>query len=168
MINTFLAELLRKLCVISAANLQRGFSATIAPFEGTELQEGQLAQAEQSIMEKNDNDILTEKDQLFSLKFKECIAQDYPNAKLSLSIVATQLAMSERQLQRKVKAIAGISFSDILRDYRLTQGQRLLKNGEQIAVIADHVGFGSSSYFVRCFKAKYGTTPNDYRKQLAS
>ncbi|MCJ8293495.1 MAG: response regulator [Colwellia sp.] len=148
------------------AILQRGFSATIAPIEGSELQDaGQQAQAEQSIMEKNDNDILTEKDQLFALKFKECIAQGYQNPNLSLSIVATQLAMSERQLQRKVKAIAGISFSEILRDYRLSQGQRLLKNGEQIAVIADQVGFGSSSYFVRCFKAKFGTTPNDYRKK---
>jgi len=73
--------------------------------------------------------------------------------------------MSERQLQRKLKALIGATFSESLRDYRLSQAKDLLFKGEQVAVIADKVGFNSSSYFVRCFKAKYGTTPNDFRKK---
>ena len=51
----------------------------------------------------------------------------------------------------------------VVRDYRLRQAYLLLNNGEQVAVIADAVGFASSSYFGRCFKAKYSKTPNDYR-----
>ena len=74
--------------------------------------------------------------------------------------------MIERPLQRKVKAITGIVLSETLRDYHLSDEQRLLINDEQIAVIADQFGFDSISYFVRCFKTMFGTTPNDYRKKV--
>ncbi len=110
------------------------------------------------------SDNLTDKEQQFYLRFKNYMNEQYPDSELSLTSVSSQLAMSDRQLQRKLKAICGCSFSDILRDIRLTQGECLLNKGEQIAVIADQVGFSSSSYFVRCFKAKYGKTPNEYRK----
>jgi len=107
---------------------------------------------------------LSKVEQQFLQRFKELIAQNYTNTELTLPIVSSQLAMSDRQLQRKLKAISGASFSEMLREFRLAQGQRLLHDGEQISVIADRVGFSSSSYFVRCFKAKYGKSPNDYRK----
>jgi len=109
-------------------------------------------------------DDFPKKDQQFLIQFKELIEQGHQDPELTLTMISIQLAMSDRQLQRKLKAIIGISFSEILREHRLTQGCLLLDNGEQIAVIADQVGFGSSSYFVRCFKAKYGKTPNEYRK----
>ena len=107
---------------------------------------------------------ITELEQKFLSRFTELIEKNYSLADFSLSMISADLAMSERQLQRKLRATSGSSFSEILREYRLTQGHLLLNNGEQIAVIADKVGFGSSNYFVRCFKAKYGKTPNEYRK----
>lgn len=112
----------------------------------------------------NEPDVLSGVEQQFLLRFKELIEQGYTNSELNLPMISSQLAMSDRQLQRKLKAISGTSFNEMLREYRLTQGRQLLNNGEQIAVIADKVGFTSSSYFVRCFKAKYGKPPNDYRK----
>jgi len=112
----------------------------------------------------NKADELSAVEQRFILRFKEFIEQGYTNPELTLPMISGQLAMSERQLQRKLKAISGTSFSEMLREFRLMRGHQLLNDGEQIAIIADQVGFTSSSYFVRCFKAKYGKTPNDYRK----
>ena len=103
-------------------------------------------------------------EQTFLRRLNEILEQNYTNSELSLAMISSQLAMSDRQLQRKLKAISGTSFSEMLREYRLVKGRLLLQSGLQIAVIADEVGFNSSSYFVRCFKAKYGKTPNDYRK----
>jgi AraC-like DNA-binding protein len=37
--------------------------------------------------------------------------------------------------------------------------------GLQIADIAMQLGFGSSRYFSRCFKACYGMAPGEYRKK---
>lgn len=103
-------------------------------------------------------------EQQFLQRFNDAIEQHYTNPELNLPIIASCLAMSERQLQRKLKAVSGIHFSELLRDYRLSKSCVLLKQQEKIAITADQIGFSSSSYFVRCFKAKYGKTPNEFRK----
>ncbi|MBV1909546.1 MAG: response regulator, partial [Kangiellaceae bacterium] len=113
-----------------------------------------------------ETNLLTDKDRAFLKCFKQIIETDHGNSELSISMVSDQLAMSDRQLQRKLKAVSGSSFSDLLRGYRLERGGELLKenaNDLQVAVIADRVGFNSSNYFVRCFKARYGQTPTEYR-----
>jgi len=130
----------------------------------TAIKETVVAELSENAEITNKTVNLSNVEQQFLQRFNESIEDGYTNPKLTLPMISAQLAMSERQLQRKLKALSGINFSEILREYRLTQGQKLLNNGEQIAVIADQVGFTSSSYFVRCFKAKYGKTPNDYRK----
>lgn len=107
---------------------------------------------------------LTEKDHQFIEKLQSLYQQLHTDSTLNLSMVADKLTMSERQLQRKLKVLLGATFSESLRDHRLTQAKHLLMQGEQVAVIADKVGFNSSSYFVRCFKAKYEVTPNEFRK----
>ena len=57
--------------------------------------------------------------------------------------------------------------NDFVLNYRLKQATVLLKEnpGLQIADIAIQLGFGSSRYFSRCFKACYGMTPGEYRKK---
>ncbi|MCJ8274169.1 MAG: AraC family transcriptional regulator [Psychrosphaera sp.] len=107
---------------------------------------------------------LPNKHQQFMACFSGFIAEGYADPELDLTIISAQMAMSNRQLQRKLKAMSGTTFGEVLRDYRLNQAYLLLNSGEQIAAIADAVGFASSNYFSRCFKAKYGKTPNDYRK----
>jgi len=111
---------------------------------------------------------LTIKNNHFLARFKQIINDNHHNPEFNLIMLSNELAMSERQLQRKLKAVSGSSFSDLLRCYRLERSSLLLKDELQhdvhVAVIADQVGFSSSSYFVRCFKAKYGQTPNEYRK----
>ncbi len=107
---------------------------------------------------------LSSKDQLFVDRINELLKQEHADSELSLPMIAEKLAMSDRQFQRKIKALLGITFSELLRDHRLEQAGLLLNQGEQVAVTAYQVGFNSSSYFVRCFKAKYGHTPNEFRK----
>jgi len=122
--------------------------------------DNEAVEIEQKIMTTD----LSPIEQLFLQRFDETIEQNYANPELNLSTVASCLAMSERQLQRKLKAVSGINFSELLRDYRLSKSCALLKQQEKIAATAEQIGFSSSSYFVRCFKAKYGKTPNEFRK----
>ncbi|MCW9017637.1 MAG: ATP-binding protein, partial [Kangiellaceae bacterium] len=117
---------------------------------------------------KTHNGLMLDKDAAFFDRFTQVVSNEYADPELSVSRVSVQLAMSDRQLQRKLKAVIGSSFSDLLREYRLEQSCVLLKassNSEmQIAVIADKVGFRSSNYFTRCFKARFELTPNEFRK----
>jgi len=43
----------------------------------------------------------------------------------------------------------------------LQEGAKLLQAGANVADAAYSVGFLSLSYFAKCFKAQFGTTPSD-------
>ena len=113
------------------------------------------------IEDKSINDF-TNKELAFYRQFEKCIKKRASQAGLTLSMVASELAMSDRQFQRKINAL-GIGFSEFLKSHRLEQAVTLLKNQEKVTVIAEQVGFSSNTYFARCFKAKYGLSPSQYR-----
>ncbi len=76
-----------------------------------------------------------------------------------MSEFASLVAMSERQLQRKLKALTSSSPGEYIRNHRLEKALELLKAGEPAGSVAFTVGFSSQSYFTSCFKAQYGMTP---------
>ena len=66
---------------------------------------------------------------------------------------------------RYFKETMGTSFIEYLKDYRLTMAARLLQSSDDaILDISVEVGFDNLSYFNRSFKARYGMTPRQYRK----
>ncbi len=76
--------------------------------------------------------------------------------------------MSRTQLQRKLKAISGMSASEFIRSQRLKLAIRLLEESDaSISEIAYQVGFNTPSYFSKCFKEEYNCTPNEYLSNKA-
>jgi AraC-like DNA-binding protein len=71
--------------------------------------------------------------------------------------------MSERQLQRKLKALVDRSPSDYLRIFRLNKAKVKLREGGRVSNIALDVGFGSQAYFSKCFKAQFCMTAKQYQ-----
>ena len=51
---------------------------------------------------------------------------------------------------------------DYLKNYRLDYSARLLLDGVRVTEVAAMSGFTSSSYFAKCFKAKFGMIPKEY------
>ncbi|MCF6301277.1 MAG: helix-turn-helix domain-containing protein [Proteobacteria bacterium] len=74
------------------------------------------------------------------------------------------MAVSDRQLQRKMKALIDKNPLDLLREYRLKKAVEILKNGYQMSITADRCGFNSVTYFAKCFKAQYGMFPKIYQQ----
>ncbi|MCO7225332.1 response regulator [Pleionea sp. CnH1-48] len=107
----------------------------------------------------------TQNENQFLKKLHKQVETHYKNSELSMSFIASELAMSERQLQRKVKALLGFSPNDFLRNHRLSEAKKLLTTTKQIGHVAQECGFSSQTYFGRCFKEKYGMSPRDYQKQ---
>jgi AraC-like DNA-binding protein len=62
----------------------------------------------------------------------------------------------------------GLSFTEFVRDERLNRAHRMLASarcaGRKIADIAFTCGFGDISYFNRAFRARFGITPSDVRR----
>ncbi|MBL4772820.1 MAG: response regulator, partial [Alcanivoracaceae bacterium] len=107
---------------------------------------------------------LSKQDLKFIEKLKDIIGENFPNEYFQKANLASKMAVSERQLQRKVKALIDENPMDMLRNYRLEKAAIKLKEGYQIGLVGDECGFSSGSYFGKCFKNKYGMTPKKYQQ----
>jgi len=87
--------------------------------------------------------------------------------KLTLEAVAAQVHLSPKQVSRILRQEYGSSFSQLLRNKRLSNAVSLLKNTDMpIEQIAAATFGASSNYFYAVFRKKYGMTPLRYRKEL--
>ncbi|MEW6998528.1 ATP-binding protein [Colwelliaceae bacterium BS250] len=106
-------------------------------------------------------------DDKFLHKLEALIAKHYTEPELDISLLAKELAVSERQLQRKIKVILGTTPNNFIKEFRLKKAQGLLMSGSQIGRIALDVGFSSQTYFGRCFKESFNCTPKQYQQRIA-
>ncbi len=92
---------------------------------------------------------------------------DDPNFKID--VFAHELGLSRTYLFSKIKGLTGQSPNEFITTIRLKEAVARLVNSreESISEIAYSLGFSSSSYFINCFKARYGKTPAQYRKDFA-
>lgn len=74
-----------------------------------------------------------------------------------------EVGVSERQLQRKLKSITKKSPAQFIISVRLQKAKELLMNkNRNISEIAFKTGFSNPSYFAKCFKKEFGTSPSDF------
>jgi len=107
---------------------------------------------------------LASKDRQFIDKLDVIIAKGFSDTEFGIQQMADALAVSERQLHRKLKALIDFKPSDYLREYRLKQAAKFLTDGNQVAVVSDMCGFVSTAHFSRRFKAQYGVSPKQYQE----
>lgn len=75
--------------------------------------------------------------------------------------LAELMCMTERTLNRKLKALTGLSPNGFIREVKLTEAKRLLESGENISLkeITMKVGFKNSSHFSTLYEARFGRKP---------
>jgi len=108
---------------------------------------------------------LNERERAFIERFEALLEQSHADPKLDIGSMASQIAISTRQLQRKLKALTGHSPAEYLRAYRLKKSAELLRAGGQISQVAMDVGFSSQAYFGTCFKAQFGLSPRQFQQK---
>lgn len=80
--------------------------------------------------------------------------------------LADLMHMSRSSLLRKVQKFTDQSVSVFIRNVRLHHAKGYLKDDTlTISEISFKVGFSSNSYFIKCFKEKYGHSPGEDRKK---
>lgn len=95
------------------------------------------------------------------------LTENISDENFSVSELGDALGLSRSQLFRKFKTICDLSPGEFIRNERLQYASKLLNQGElNVNEIAYQSGFNSSSYFITCFKKKYGKTPNEVMKNL--
>ena len=105
---------------------------------------------------------LNQQDMRFMEKLQQMVAENMHDEEFSIDMLAGQMNMSRSSFYRKIKALTDMTPVDYLKMRRIEQAAYLLKQGYRIIEVAEQVGFTSSSYFAKCFKARFGVLPKDY------
>lgn len=88
---------------------------------------------------------------------------DHPD--FSVEDLAESIGLGRKQLQRKLKAVAGQSPNQFIRNVRLDAAKKLLADPAlNVSEVGYQVGFSSPSYFAKCFQERFGTTPKAWRE----
>ena len=105
---------------------------------------------------------LTQQDMLFMERLQKMVAENMRDEEFSIDQLAEQMNMSRSSFYRKIKALTDMTPIEYLKMRRLEQAAALLRQGIRITEVAERVGFTSSSYFAKCFKARFGVLPKDF------
>jgi TolB-like protein/AraC-like DNA-binding protein len=102
----------------------------------------------------------------FIQKLTNLVEANLANENFGPVELARDAGMSHSNLNRKLKSITHQNVSQFIREIRLKKAKYLLLNEDlNIAEIAYSVGFGSPTYFIRCFHEYFGVTPLELRNQ---
>jgi len=121
-----------------------------------------------SFRDNGDNDSimtdygLTQKDYKFTADLQALLTDRLADENFSLDTLAEELNMSRSSFYRKIKALSGMSPNDYMKSVRMNKAAELIGLGERISEVAAQVGFSSSSYFAKCFKAQFGVLPKEF------
>ena len=99
-------------------------------------------------------------------KITAIIEENLSDERFGVSELAHAIGMSRSNLLRKVKKINGQSVSQFIRQIRLENAMEMLKENDQtVSEVSYEVGFGSTSYFIKCFHDHYGYPPGEVSKR---
>jgi DNA-binding response OmpR family regulator len=112
--------------------------------------------------DKHNVQYTSEREKKFIDKLNQIVEKNYIDSDFTVEQLVDQIAMSERQLQRKLKATFNQTPAEFIRYFRLQKSKELLLTGKSISNVADLVGFNSSSYFSRSFKATFEQSPSEF------
>ncbi len=121
-------------------------------FSGAQAQEDKV----ENVEVKGNNDQLME-------RIMQTVNEHLQDPDFNVDRLCEEVGLSRTQLHRKMKEITGISTGEFIRNLRLQQAARLIREGKiNIAQVAYSVGFNNQTYFSTVFKKHFGRTPTEY------
>ena len=112
-----------------------------------------------------ENQELPKRETLFLDKLQKYVHENISKSDIRVTDLASIVNMSERTLNRKLKALTGDTPKKMLLLIRLEYAAKLLhRSDDSITQISYSAGFADTSHFTRCFKSKFLVTPTNFRK----
>ena len=98
----------------------------------------------------------------FLNRITEIIQENLSNEQFGVSELASEMGMSRSNLLRRIKKLAKLSVSQFIRQERLKSAMELLRQTSlNVSEVSYKVGFGSTSYFIKCFHDYFGYPPGE-------
>ena len=105
-------------------------------------------------------------DELLMERIMKVVNKNLSNSDFNVDMLTQEVGISRAQLHRKMKELTGISTSEFIRNIRLEQAARLLKEQKiNVTQVAYTVGFSNLAHFSTIFRKHFGVAPSEYAEQ---
>ena len=102
-------------------------------------------------------------DELLMERIMKAVNKNLSNSDFNVDMLTQEVGISRAQLHRKMKEMTGISTSEFIRNIRLEQAARLLKEQKiNVTQVAYTVGFSNLAHFSTIFRKHFGVAPSEY------
>ena len=160
--------------------LERGADAFLAkPFDMEELHmvienlvqsrlrlKGKYSGAQQAQAEKVEQPEVRGNDEVLMERIMKAINKNIADSDFNVERLTQEVGISRVQLHRKMKELTGISTSEFIRNIRLEQAARLLKEQKiNVTQVAYTVGFSNLAHFSTIFRKHFGVAPSEYAER---
>lgn len=126
---------------------------------------GKFSGAQQAIDQVENVEVKGNDEQLMERIIKS-VNQHLSDSDYGVEVMCEEVGISRAHLHRKMKDLTGIPVSEFIRNVRLEQAARLLKEQKvNITQVAYSVGFSSLGYFSTVFRKHFGMSPRDFIEQ---
>ena len=105
----------------------------------------------------------TSVEQQFLNKLKGVLNENITDSTFDSASFSKKMLMSRMQLHRKLKALTGLTTTELIKNERLKLAKKLLQTSDlSISEIGYQIGFNTPSYFIKCLKDTYNCTPLEF------
>ena len=102
-------------------------------------------------------------DELLMDRIMQSINRHLGDSDFTVEQLCAEAAISRAHLHRKMKELTGLPVTEFIRNIRLEQAARLLREQKlNVTQVAYTVGFSSLGYFATVFRKHFGVAPRDY------
>jgi DNA-binding response OmpR family regulator len=109
---------------------------------------------------------IDKQDKEFICEVIELLQKNLDDETYNQDALANDMAVSRMQLYRKIKTITVNTPAEFIRNFRLHEVEKLLKNtSKTVQEIMIDCGFHNKAYFYREFSKVYKCTPKEYRNK---
>ena len=110
---------------------------------------------------EEDDAKLSKHDLDFINELKEFIIENIAEQDLNIDMLVKHFAISRSHLNRKIKALAGMTPNNYIKTLRLKKAYELLREKDsRVSEVAYRTGFSDPNYFTICFKKEFGESPS--------
>ena len=156
--------------------LERGADAFMAkPFDMKELHltidnlinnrqrlKGKFSGAQQQA-DKIEQKEVKGNDEILMERIMKAVNKNLSDSDFNVDMLTQEVGISRAQLHRKMKEMTGISTSEFIRNIRLEQAARLLKEQKiNVTQVAYATGFSNLAHFSTVFRKHFGVSPSEF------